>query len=289
MALQIRKPVTHMDETLIEGGRGAEKPWFLMAVATVVASPWVGQGIVKDLCPEILSLAPPLGDVLMSRVLEACGAETYGKSAVVGLNGETEHGSGFHPHPVLRQQVPRGRGRHVLSFVHQHAVAVRTVDPDSDDAQERSRLPVPLHHARILHPRRARPRRDRRRLPPRPPARTTISATAIQTWMRWASSRRTAEYAGVLGMKQREVTCACGAFKALCRGESVKISLCHCLDCQKRTGSALGIAAFFERPAVAASAFADPALSRPDPVGLLGAPPRLGGRDPNDTVRAGQP
>lgn len=32
-----------------------------------------------------------------------------------------------------------------------------------------------------------------------------------------------------------------------CSAEPVKVSLCHCLACQKRTGSAYGIAAFFSR------------------------------------------
>jgi hypothetical protein len=32
----------------------------------------------------------------------------------------------------------------------------------------------------------------------------------------------------------------------------VKVSLCHCLDCQKRTGSSYGIAAFFRREDVEA-------------------------------------
>jgi hypothetical protein len=35
-----------------------------------------------------------------------------------------------------------------------------------------------------------------------------------------------------------------------CAGEPKKVSLCHCLACQKRTGSSYGIAAFFERPDV---------------------------------------
>lgn len=32
-----------------------------------------------------------------------------------------------------------------------------------------------------------------------------------------------------------------------CASEPAKVSLCHCLACQKRTGSAYGIAAFFSR------------------------------------------
>lgn len=50
----------------------------------------------------------------------------------------------------------------------------------------------------------------------------------------------------------REASCACGQFKVSCRGEPQKISLCHCLDCQRRTGSAFGIAAFYPRDAVTA-------------------------------------
>lgn len=45
----------------------------------------------------------------------------------------------------------------------------------------------------------------------------------------------------------RTATCACGQLSLTCRGEPAKVSLCHCLACQKRTGSAFGIAAFFRR------------------------------------------
>lgn len=36
----------------------------------------------------------------------------------------------------------------------------------------------------------------------------------------------------------REATCRCGALRALCVGEPVRVSVCHCLACQQRTGSA---------------------------------------------------
>lgn len=52
--------------------------------------------------------------------------------------------------------------------------------------------------------------------------------------------------------RERTARCACGALRALCRGEPVKVSLCHCTACQRRTGSAFGIAAFFPRAAVVA-------------------------------------
>lgn len=43
----------------------------------------------------------------------------------------------------------------------------------------------------------------------------------------------------------RTATCSCGNLRAVCEGEPTKVALCHCLACQRRTGSTYGIAAFF--------------------------------------------
>jgi len=53
-------------------------------------------------------------------------------------------------------------------------------------------------------------------------------------------------------MATRTAASACGQLQVTCRGAPQKVSLCHCLDCQRRTGSAFGIAAFYPREAVAA-------------------------------------
>ncbi|MBY3068274.1 GFA family protein [Rhizobium laguerreae] len=45
----------------------------------------------------------------------------------------------------------------------------------------------------------------------------------------------------------RLASCVCGALRATCVGEPRKVSLCHCLACQRRTGSTYGVAAFFDR------------------------------------------
>lgn len=39
-------------------------------------------------------------------------------------------------------------------------------------------------------------------------------------------------------MTERVATCRCGRLKAECTGDPVRVSVCHCLECQKRTGSA---------------------------------------------------
>ncbi|MFC5576919.1 GFA family protein [Lysobacter niabensis] len=52
-------------------------------------------------------------------------------------------------------------------------------------------------------------------------------------------------------MTERLATCSCGQLRAHVRGEPVRISVCHCLACQKRTGSVFGMQARF--PADAAT------------------------------------
>jgi hypothetical protein len=39
-------------------------------------------------------------------------------------------------------------------------------------------------------------------------------------------------------MVTRVATCRCGQLRASCEGEPVRVSVCHCLECQKRSGSA---------------------------------------------------
>jgi hypothetical protein len=38
-------------------------------------------------------------------------------------------------------------------------------------------------------------------------------------------------------MVERVATCRCGQLRVTCTGEPVRVSVCHCLDCQKRSGS----------------------------------------------------
>lgn len=43
----------------------------------------------------------------------------------------------------------------------------------------------------------------------------------------------------------REASCRCGRLRATCEGEPVRVSVCHCLACQRRTGSAFAAQARF--------------------------------------------
>ncbi|HEX3256490.1 MAG TPA: GFA family protein [Gaiellaceae bacterium] len=46
-------------------------------------------------------------------------------------------------------------------------------------------------------------------------------------------------------MTSRQASCSCGQLRVTTEGEPVRISVCHCLSCQRRTGSAFGAQARF--------------------------------------------
>jgi hypothetical protein len=46
-------------------------------------------------------------------------------------------------------------------------------------------------------------------------------------------------------MTAREAACSCGALRVEVTGDPIRVSVCHCLACQRRTGSAFGVQARF--------------------------------------------
>ena len=97
MLKDIRKIVTYQEIVNIEGGKQASKPLKLVGVAAVVKNPWIGEGFVEDLYPEINRISPVLGSLLTEKLIELIGSsneiEAYGKAAVSGVDSEIEHGS----------------------------------------------------------------------------------------------------------------------------------------------------------------------------------------------------
>jgi hypothetical protein len=93
--MSVRRIVTVVEEIHAEGGRELAHPARIAVVAAVIKNPWAGQGFVEDLGPGIDANASDLGALLAPAVLDALGepAEAYGKAAIVGLDGEIEHGS----------------------------------------------------------------------------------------------------------------------------------------------------------------------------------------------------
>jgi hypothetical protein len=48
-------------------------------------------------------------------------------------------------------------------------------------------------------------------------------------------------------MTTRRATCNCEKLEIVCEGEPVRISICHCLECQRRTGAPFGGQAWFSQ------------------------------------------
>lgn len=95
--MKIRKIVTIVEEIRSEGGREVDPAARVAIVAAVIENPWAGMGFVDDLAPGINETASEVGALLAPQVIEALNSpvEAYGKAAIVGLNGEIEHGSGL--------------------------------------------------------------------------------------------------------------------------------------------------------------------------------------------------
>lgn len=94
MEPEIRRIITVVDEILREGGRPLRTPLRIALAAAVIRNPLAGQ-VVEDLGEFRDAFAGPLGSLLAGRAAEALDAraEAYGKAALVGVNGEIEHGS----------------------------------------------------------------------------------------------------------------------------------------------------------------------------------------------------
>ena len=54
-------------------------------------------------------------------------------------------------------------------------------------------------------------------------------------------------------MPTREATCHCGELRVTTQGEPLLVTICHCLACQRRTGSAFGAQSLWDRDRVRVS------------------------------------
>jgi hypothetical protein len=103
MKADIRKIVTVLEETSRELDRTVEPPVRRAAAIAVIANPFAGR-YVEDLA-DLIEIGEELGKLLGERAVAALGidgnkAESYGKAAAVGENGELEHAAAI-LHPKL--------------------------------------------------------------------------------------------------------------------------------------------------------------------------------------------
>ena len=99
----IRKLVTVTDEIHREMGRVIDPPTRRAAAIAVIGNPFAGR-YVEDLS-ELIDIGAELGTLLGDRAVAALGimpgaVESYGKAALVGVDGELEHAAAI-LHPKL--------------------------------------------------------------------------------------------------------------------------------------------------------------------------------------------
>lgn len=97
MSFDIRKIVCFKEVIRREGGKALARPITMLGVAAIIRNPWHGRGFVEDLSPEQRAGCAELGRIMVDQVLQDIGGaeaiESYGKAAVVGMDGEIEHAS----------------------------------------------------------------------------------------------------------------------------------------------------------------------------------------------------
>jgi hypothetical protein len=113
MKSKIRKIVTFVEETRTEMGKPVNPPTRRAAAAAVIENPFAGN-YVEDLT-ELMEIGEELGALLTERAVAALGiprasAESYGKAAAVGENGELEHAAAI-LHPKLGAPVRKALGK----------------------------------------------------------------------------------------------------------------------------------------------------------------------------------
>lgn len=96
--IRIRKRALATETIFHELGPAPERPLKLAAAMAVIANPYAGR-YEPDLMPFMAELRG-LGKELALELVEALGGvdkvEVYSKAAIVGLNGEMEHGAVWH-------------------------------------------------------------------------------------------------------------------------------------------------------------------------------------------------
>ena len=113
MKANIRKIATFLEETSKEMGREVTPPTRRAAAVAVIANPHAGK-YVEDLS-DLMEIGEELGELLTQRAVAALGidpktADSYGKAAAVGENGELEHAAAL-LHPKLGTPVRKVLGK----------------------------------------------------------------------------------------------------------------------------------------------------------------------------------
>ena len=91
--MQIKRTLTFIDEIAQEAGQHIDPPLRKIAVAAIIDNPFAGR-FERDLSP-LTNASAELGRHICGLAIALLAphkAESYGKAAIIGMNGEQEHG-----------------------------------------------------------------------------------------------------------------------------------------------------------------------------------------------------
>jgi len=156
--MNLRKISLTKETILAEAGRAAARPITRAVAVAVIENPFAGR-FVDDLSP-LFAQGAELGEMLMKEIvaLLPSAAVSYGKAAIVGANGEIEHGAAvMHPRlgkpmreavgggeaiicsnvkiggPGASIDVPLAHKDNIWSFDHLDTITVSVVDAPRPD------------------------------------------------------------------------------------------------------------------------------------------------------------
>lgn len=111
--MNLNRLYTFIEDVHSEGGRTLPKPLRRVAVAAVIENRFAGR--FEDDLSELMAIGAELGKLLGEKAVANLGGDaphSYGKAAIVGMNGEREHAAALmHPQlgAPLREAVSGGK------------------------------------------------------------------------------------------------------------------------------------------------------------------------------------
>ncbi len=129
MKLALRRLLVTKDVVYAEAGRNAPRPVTPAIALGVMVNPFAGRH-VEDLSP-MFDLGAEFAEVVMPQLLALLSAkpESYGKGAIVGVNGDLEHAAALcHPKMGKPMRAALGGGEALIPSTQRVAAAGASLD-----------------------------------------------------------------------------------------------------------------------------------------------------------------
>ncbi|UWQ93724.1 amino acid synthesis family protein (plasmid) [Rhodobacteraceae bacterium M382] len=127
--MKLRKIAVYCETVFEEAGQASPAPVTRVAACGIIANPFAGR-FEADLNP-LFDIGETLGEQLMQAALPYLPgvAVSYGKAAIVGVNGDIEHGHALlHPKLGKVMRAPIGGGKALIPSAAKLAVAGTALD-----------------------------------------------------------------------------------------------------------------------------------------------------------------